>query len=56
MKKINEKQLRVLSLTATVLGVAGTLLSSYAGEKQLDLTVEQKIKEALEAMNKVKEG
>lgn len=54
MKDINK--LKALSITATLLGVAGTLLSSYVGDKQLDLTVEQKVKEALEAMNKVNEG
>lgn len=38
---------KIASIAGTVLGVAGTLISSWAGQKAMDETVEKKVLEAL---------
>lgn len=38
---------KVVTVTASVLGIAGTLLSGWAGQKQNEATIEKKIAEAL---------
>jgi hypothetical protein len=38
---------KVLSIAGTVLGIAGTVVSSYAGQKTQEATIEKKVAEAL---------
>ena len=44
---------KVVSVTASVLGVIGTLLSGWAGQKQTEATIDKKV---AEAMSKIQNG
>lgn len=50
MKKID--MIKVISITGTILGMAGTALSSYASDKNMEKLVNEKVKEAIEKLNK----
>ena len=39
--------IKIASIAGTVLGIAGTLISSWAGQKSMDETIAQKVNEAL---------
>lgn len=45
MKKIDI--VKVMSIGGTILGIAGTLISGYASNKEMARTVEEKVAEAL---------
>ena len=45
MIKINATKL--LGITGTVLGIGGTLISSYVNEKQQEETIDRKVNEAI---------
>ena len=47
MKKMNMDLVQVAGLAGSVLTIAATLLTNYAGEKKLDKTIEEKVAEAL---------
>ena len=47
MKKMNLDLVQVAGLAGSVLTIAATLLTNYAGEKKLDKTIEEKVAEAL---------
>lgn len=47
MKKMNLDLVQVASLAGSVLTIAATLVTNYAGEKKLDKTIEEKVAEAL---------
>ena len=38
---------KIASIAGTVLGIAGTLVSSWAGQKAMDETIAKKVTEAL---------
>lgn len=38
---------KIASIAGTVLGIAGTLVSTWAGQKSMDETIEKKVLEAL---------
>ena len=42
---------KIASIAGTVLGVAGTLVSTWAGQKAMDETIAQKVTEALANQN-----
>lgn len=44
---MNEKQLRILGLAATAIGIGANLLSGYVADKQLDDKIAKKVTEAL---------
>ena len=46
MKKMNLDLVQVASLAGSVLTIAATLVTNYAGEKKLDKTIEEKVAEA----------
>lgn len=39
--------IKIISTAGMVLGMVGTLLSNYAGEKNMEKTVSEKVNEAL---------
>lgn len=45
------KWIKVVGVAATVLGVAASVVGSWAGEKQQDAKIAEKIAEALAAKN-----
>lgn len=45
MKKVDI--VKVMSIGGTILGIAGTLISGYASNKEMARTVEEKVAEAL---------
>ena len=47
MNKMNLDLVQVAGLAGSVLTIAATLLTNYAGEKNLDKTIEEKVAEAL---------
>ena len=50
MKKID--MVKILSITGTILGMAGTALSSYASDKNMEKLINEKVKEAIDKINK----
>lgn len=42
---------KIASIAGTVLGVAGTLISSWAGQKAMDETIAKKVTDALANQN-----
>lgn len=42
---------KIASIAGTVLGIAGTLVSSWAGQKAMDETIAKKVTEALANQN-----
>lgn len=49
---MNEQTLRIIGIGSTILGLGATLVSGWVGEKTIDLTIENKI---MEALAKIKE-
>ena len=47
MKKMNLDLVQVAGLAGSVLTIAATLLTNYAGDKKLDKPIEAKVAEAL---------
>ena len=47
MKKMNMDLTQIAGLAGSLLTIAATLLTNYAGEKKLDKTIEEKVAEAL---------
>lgn len=50
--KNSDKVIKILGVVSTVMGVTATLLSSYTSEKNMELTIEKKVNEALKNINK----
>lgn len=50
MKKIDT--IKIISITGTVLGMVGTLLSNHASDKNMERMVDMKVKEAIKNLNK----
>ena len=50
MKKID--MVKILSITGTILSMAGTALSSYASDKNMEKLISEKVKEAIDKINK----
>lgn len=50
MKKID--MIKVMSIAGTILGMAGTALSSYASDKNMEKLINDKVVEAIEKLNK----
>ncbi|GHU53217.1 hypothetical protein FACS1894132_04780 [Clostridia bacterium] len=44
---MNGKLIKVLGITATIIGGAATLLSNWVADKNMDEKIEQKVNEAL---------
>lgn len=44
--------IKILSIAATALGIAGTLLSSYADGKKQEELIDQKVNEAIAEVSK----
>lgn len=42
---------KIASIAGTVLGIAGTLISGWAGQKSMDETIAKKVNEALANQN-----
>lgn len=49
MKKMDV--IKILSITGTILGMAGTAISSYANDKNMEKIINEKVKEAVEKLN-----
>lgn len=43
---------KVISITGTILGMAGTALSGWAGNKNMEKLIDEKVKEAIENSQK----
>ena len=54
MKKMNLDLVQVAGLAGSVLTIAATLLTNYAGEKKLDKTIEEKVERKVENKEEVK--
>lgn len=50
MKKIDT--IKIISITGTVLGMVGTLLSNHASDKNMERMVDMKVKEAIKNLSK----
>ena len=50
MKKID--MVKILSITGTILSMAGTALSSYASDKNMEKLINEKVKDAIDKINK----
>lgn len=50
--KNSDKVIKVLGVVSTVMGVAATLMSSYASDKNMERTIEEKVNEAIKNINK----
>ena len=50
MKKID--MIKILSITGTILSIAGSALSSYASDKNMEKLINVKIKDAINKINK----
>lgn len=48
---MNGKLVKVLGLTATVVGVAATLVTDWVNEQKMDEKIEEKVNEALARRN-----
>lgn len=48
---MKSKLIKVLGLTASVIGVAATLLSDWVNEQKMDEKIEEKVNEALAKKN-----
>lgn len=44
---MKSKMIKVLGLTASIIGVAATLLSDWVNEQKMDEKIEEKVNEAL---------
>lgn len=44
---LNEKMIKILGLTATVVGMGATLVSGWVADKKMDETIGKKVAEAL---------
>lgn len=47
MKTKKSRLIKVLGLTATVIGVAATLITDWVNEQKMDEKIEEKVNEAL---------
>lgn len=50
--KTKSKMIKVLGLTASVIGVAATLLSDWVNDQKMDEKIEEKVNEALTLKDK----
>ena len=50
MKKID--MIKILSITGTILSMAGTALSGIASDKNMEKLINEKVKEAIDKINK----
>ena len=50
MKKID--MIKILSITGTILSMAGTAFSSYASDKNMEKLINEKVIEAIDKINK----
>lgn len=48
---MKSKMIKVLGLTASIIGVAATLLSDWVNEQKMDEKIEEKVNEALAKRN-----
>ena len=48
---MKSKMIKVLGLTASIIGVAATLLSDWVNERKMDEKIEEKVNEALAKRN-----
>lgn len=51
-----EKLVKILSTTTTVIGIGLSIASSWVSEKQMDITIKEKVKEAMLEMVNNKES
>ena len=51
-----EKLVKILSITTTVVGIGLSIASSWVSEKQMDITIKEKVKEAMLEMVNNKES
>ena len=51
-----EKLVKILSTTTTVIGIGLSIASSWVSEKQMDITIEEKVREAMLEMANNKES
>ena len=51
-----EKLVKILSITTTVVGIGLSIASSWVSEKQMDITIEEKVREAMLEMANNKES
>lgn len=54
--KTKKTMIKVLGLTASIIGVAATLLSDWVDEQTMDVKIEEKVNEALACKEKENEG
>lgn len=52
---MNGKIVKVLGITATIIGVGANLISEWVNEKKMDERIEEKVNEALANRNKNEE-
>lgn len=45
---MNKTAIKIFGIIASILGIGGTLLADWVGEKKTEEMIEEKIKEALE--------
>lgn len=53
--KTKKTMIKVLGLTASIIGVAATLLSDWVDEQTMDVKIEEKVNEALACKEKENE-
>ncbi|MDR1753440.1 MAG: hypothetical protein LBR74_00845 [Eubacterium sp.] len=53
---INGKFIKILGLAATVIGIGATLLTDWVNERKMDVTIEEKVNEALNKKDEENEG
>lgn len=51
-----EKLVKILSITTTVVGIGLSIASNWVSEKQMDITIEEKVREAMLEMVNNKES
>lgn len=51
-----EKLVKILSTTTTVIGIGLSIASSWVSEKQMDITIKEKVREAMLEMVNNKES
>ena len=51
-----EKLVKILSITTTVVGIGVSIASNWVSEKQMDITIEEKVREAMLEMVNNKES
>lgn len=49
---MNDKLIKILGMSATIMGIGVTLINDWVADKKLDKKIDEKINEALTKMNK----